>query len=93
MVESVRELVGGKTERETRYYISSLSAAAERQRRAIRNHWGVASRHWEMDMVFRVLTEACFQHDECCIRRENAPANFAPWYDDDLVSLDYGAGH
>ena len=45
MVESVRKFVGGKTERETRYYISSLPAAAERQGRAIRNHWGVESHY------------------------------------------------
>ena len=69
MVESVREFASGKTEHETRYYISSLPAAAERQGNAIRNHWGVESHHWVMDMVFR--------DDECRIRRDNAPANFA----------------
>ena len=77
MVESVREFVGGRTERETRYYISSLPAAAERQGCAIRSHWGVESHHWVMDMVFRIMPEACLQHDECRIRRDNAPANFA----------------
>ena len=69
MVESVREIVGGKTESETRYYISSLAADAVRQGEAIRGHWGVESHHWLMDMVFR--------DDECRIRRDNAPANFA----------------
>ena len=70
MVESVREIIGGKTERETRFYISSLSADAERQGEAIRSHWGVEnSHHWVMDMVFR--------DDECRIRKDNAPANFA----------------
>jgi len=70
MVESVREVVGGKTESETRFYISSLSADAERQGEAIRSHWGVEnSHHWVMDMVFR--------DDECRIRKANAPANFA----------------
>jgi predicted transposase YbfD/YdcC len=69
MVESIREIVGGKTEQETRFYISSLAADAERQGDAIRGHWGVESHHWVMDMVFR--------DDECRIRKANAPANFA----------------
>jgi len=70
MVESVREIIGGKTESETRFYISSLAAGAERQGEAIRSHWGVEnSHHWVMDMVFR--------DDECRIRKDNAPANYA----------------
>jgi predicted transposase YbfD/YdcC len=70
MVESVRESVGGKTEHETRFYISSLAADAARQGEAIRSHWGVEnSHHWVMDMLFR--------DDECRIRTANAPANFA----------------
>ena len=69
MVESCRE-TGTKIERETRYYITSLSAAAERIGTAIRGHWGVENGlHWVMDMVFR--------DDECRIRKDNAPANFA----------------
>lgn len=51
MVESMWEIVGGKTESETRFYISSLSADAERQGEAIRGHWGIEnSHHWVMDM-------------------------------------------
>ena len=70
MVDSIREIIGGKTETETRFYISSLSANAERQGDAIRSHWGVEnSHHWVMDMVFR--------DDECRIRKDNAPANFS----------------
>jgi predicted transposase YbfD/YdcC len=69
MVESIREIIGGKTEQETRYYISSLKADAVRQGDAIRSHWGVESHHWVTDMVFR--------DDECRIRRDNAPGNFA----------------
>lgn len=70
MVESTREIVGGKTEHEARYYISSLEPDAEQQGEAIRAHWGIEnSHHWVMDMVFR--------DDECRIRKANAPANFA----------------
>jgi predicted transposase YbfD/YdcC len=69
MVESEREILGGKSERETRFYISSLAADAERQGEAIRSHWGIEnSHHWVMDMLFR--------DDECRIRTGNAPANF-----------------
>ena len=78
MVDSIREIIGGKTETETRFYISSLAANAEVQGDSIRSHWGVEnSHHWVLDMVFRVMPEACFQHDECRIRKHNAPANFA----------------
>lgn len=69
MVESIREIIGGKTEQETRYYISSLTADAARQGDAIRSHWAVESHHWVMDMVFR--------DDECRIRKDHSPANFA----------------
>ena len=74
MVDSIREIIGGKTETETetetRFYISSLAANTEVQGDAIRSHWGVEnSHHWVLDMVFR--------DDECRIRKDNAPANFA----------------
>ena len=69
MVESRRE-IGAKSETETRFYITSLTAGAERIGAAIRGHWGIENGlHWVMDMVFR--------DDECRIRKKNAPANFA----------------
>ena len=69
MVQSIREF-DGKKQRETRFYISSLKADAKRLGSAIRSHWAVEnSLHWVMDMVFR--------DDECRIRKDNAPANFA----------------
>ena len=61
MVESSREIIGGKTEPETRFYITSLAADAARRGEAIRGHWGIESHHWVMDMVFR--------DDECRIRK------------------------
>jgi predicted transposase YbfD/YdcC len=68
MVESTRELPG-KTERETRFYITSLTAPAKTVGPMIRDHWAIEnSLHWVMDMVFR--------DDECRVRTENAPANF-----------------
>jgi predicted transposase YbfD/YdcC len=68
MVESTRELPG-KTERETRFYITSLTLPAEAVGPMIRDHWAVEnSLHWVLDMVFR--------DDECRVRTDNAPANF-----------------
>ena len=71
MVESRRELGGGagRTERETRFYITSLTLPADRIGAMVRDHWAVEnSLHWVMDMVFR--------DDECRLRTDHAPANF-----------------
>ncbi|WP_243146768.1 ISAs1 family transposase [Scytonema sp. UIC 10036] len=69
MVESVRT-VDGKTTVETRYYICSLNNDAEKLGRAIRSHWGVEnSLHWVLDVAF--------SEDDCRIRKDNAPENFA----------------
>lgn len=68
MVESLRELPG-RTERETRFYITSLTLPAETVGPMIRDHWAIEnSLHWIMDMLFR--------DDECRVRTENAPTNF-----------------
>ena len=73
MVESMREIgihPGARIERETRFYIASAAAGAEALGAAIRSHWSIENGlHWVMDMVFR--------DDECRIRKNNAPANFA----------------
>ena len=62
--------VAGNTRHERRFYISSICANAEFMANAIRQHWGVENGlHWVMDMVFR--------DDECRIRKDNSPANFA----------------
>lgn len=68
MVESSRE-IRGKTERETRFYITSLVMLAHLLGPVIRNHWAIENGlHWVMDMVFR--------DDECRVRTDHAPANF-----------------
>ena len=68
MVESTRE-IGDKTERETRFYITSLVLAAHLIGPVIRSHWAVEnSLHWVLDMIFR--------DDECRVRKDHAPANF-----------------
>jgi predicted transposase YbfD/YdcC len=69
MVESQRQ-AGPKIERETRFYITSLSDPANLVAAAIRAHWGVENGlHWVMDMVFR--------DDESRVRTDHAPTNFA----------------
>ncbi len=69
MVVSSRETQKG-TERERRFYISSLPADAEKLGSAIRQHWGVENAlHWVLDVNFR--------DDDCRIRKKNAPANFS----------------
>ena len=69
VVESTRE-VGGKIDREMRLYITSLVLLAYQIGPMIRSHWMIENGlHWVLDMVFR--------DDECRVRTDNAPANFA----------------
>ncbi len=68
MVESKREF-DEKIERETRFYITSLTLEAALSGPMIRERWAIENGlHWVMDMTFR--------DDECHIRTEHAPANF-----------------
>ncbi len=69
MVEYIRTL-NGKTTIETRYFISSLTQSAQEFALGIRSHWGIEnSLHWILDVAFR--------EDDCRIRKDNAPQNFA----------------
>jgi predicted transposase YbfD/YdcC len=69
MIESVR-IVKGKTTTETRYYISSSPNNAQKFGESVRSHWGIENRlHWVLDVGFR--------EDDCRIRKDNAPQNFA----------------
>jgi len=68
IVDATRE-IGPKTERETRYYVTSSKLPADKLGPIVRDHWAVEnSLHWVMDMTFR--------DDECRIRTDNAPENF-----------------
>jgi hypothetical protein len=73
MVQSQRELPGpaaaSTIERETRFYITSLTWIAAQIGPAIRAHWMIENGlHWVLDMIFR--------DDECRVRTDHAPANF-----------------
>jgi predicted transposase YbfD/YdcC len=64
----------GHTTTETRYFISSLAGDTPKPARtaleAVRGHWGIENGlHWVLDIAFR--------EDECRIRRDHAPENFA----------------
>lgn len=69
MVQAERR-INGQIERETRYYISSLSSNAHRLAQAVRTHWQVEnSLHWVLDLAFL--------EDSCRIRKDHAPENLA----------------
>ena len=68
VVDSRRE-INGKTEREKRFYLTSLVMSAALLGPVVRSHWAIEnSLHWVMDMIFR--------DDECRVRTDHAPANF-----------------
>jgi predicted transposase YbfD/YdcC len=53
MVDRIRTcLKTGKTTVERAYYISSLKKDDPRIAKAPRNHWGIESMHWTLDVVF-----------------------------------------
>jgi predicted transposase YbfD/YdcC len=62
--------VNGTTSMEASHYVTSLKSDAERVAQAVRGHWGIDnSLHWVLDIAFR--------EDECRVRKDHAPANFA----------------
>lgn len=69
MIESERR-VGRKTSRETRYFIASIENDAALALHAVRGHWGIENElHWVLDIAFR--------EDECRVRKDYGPQNFA----------------
>ncbi len=67
---TVEHIIAEKTTQETRYYISSLKADAERFNQLIRGHWGVKnSLHWTLDVTF--------SEDNSRTRKGHADENFS----------------
>ncbi len=68
-VEAERRM-GAKTQRQTRYYITSLGGDAREAGLSVREHWGIENRlHWVLDIAFR--------EDESRIRVGNGPHLFS----------------
>ena len=68
-VNAHRETADGATV-QSRYYISSLKAPAEKMLEAVRQHWSIEnSLHWILDVSFR--------EDQCRVRKDHAPQNLA----------------
>ncbi len=69
MVRAARR-IGGKVERESRYYILSRPLGAVQFAEAVRSHWGIENQvHWVLDTAFR--------EDESRIRAGYAAENLA----------------
>ena len=68
-IHTVR-IENGKIQKQTRYFITSLSCKAQQIARAVRTHWSIENTlHWCLDMTF-------FE-DASRIRKDNAPENMA----------------
>jgi len=59
----------GTVTRDTRYFISSARLTPERAAQAIRNHWGIESMHWVLDVIFK--------EDQSRLRRGHGAQNMA----------------
>ena len=60
--------IGDHSEKETRYFISSLSSDAEQLLKVVRTHWHIENQlHWVLDVTFR--------EDDSRIRTGNAAQN------------------
>ena len=59
----------GKITRDTRYFIASAQLSPERAAEAIRNHWGIESMHWVLDVIFK--------EDQSRLRRGHGAQNMA----------------
>jgi predicted transposase YbfD/YdcC len=69
MVESFRAVKGKTASLEYRYYISSKVLSAEQALSATREHWGIESMHWVLDVSMN--------EDACQIYKNNGAENLA----------------
>jgi predicted transposase YbfD/YdcC len=65
-----RRQVDEEVSEKDRYFIASLAAQASDMLRMVRSHWRIENElHWVLDIAFR--------EDECRIRKDHGPENFA----------------
>jgi predicted transposase YbfD/YdcC len=71
VVESQRQVIGGKSSTQRRYFISSLPGTdAQRFGQSVRGHWSIENQlHWSLDMSFR--------EDERRVRKGYGAENFS----------------
>ena len=69
MVEKFHFIKGKKLDLEYRYYISSKELTAEQAASAIRDHWGIESMHWVLDVSMN--------EDACQIYKDHGAENLA----------------
>jgi len=63
-----KRTIGNKISEETRYYISSITATAEKFAKLIRGHWSIENQlHWHLDVSFN--------EDKSRVRKDNGPEN------------------
>jgi predicted transposase YbfD/YdcC len=54
---------------DTRYFICSIEDDPDKFAYAVRNHWGIESMHWSLDVTFL--------EDSKRVRKDNAPENLS----------------
>lgn len=69
MMEGFRKEKGKEASLEYRYYIRSKSLSSEQALAAIREHWGIESMHWVMDVSMN--------EDACQIYKKNGAENLS----------------
>lgn len=69
MIESFRYEKGKSISLEYRYYISSKALTAQQAASAVREHWGIESMHWVLDVSMN--------EDACQIYKDNGAENLS----------------
>ncbi|MEZ9895627.1 ISAs1 family transposase, partial [Vibrio lentus] len=69
MVENFRLEKGKSVDLEYRYYISSKKLSAEQAAMAVREHWGIESMHWVLDVTMN--------EDACQIYKDHGAENLS----------------
>ena len=69
MVESFRLEKGKSVDLEYRYYISFKELSAEQAAMAVREHWGIGSMHWLLDVTMN--------EDACQIYKDHGAENLS----------------